>query len=276
MGQHEEARAATKRAIALNPDARRGRRPTWRSTATRTNGIERRGGSRWPTDAPRRSPSGGALAHFNLGLAFRQKGYYAEALREYRLALDAGEDRRLTLQAMAEVHLLRRDLAGALELYDALVEEYADSPKLWNERGVCLHQAGPARRGSRPTSAPSALDAATRSPGTTSASSGPATRAPARRDGRVPRGARGAAGRCSRPRLNLGAAPLPAAPAPAGARGVSAGAGRAARQRGRRGTASGLVLMELHAVRGRAQRLRPRGGRRPRLRRGALQPELHR
>src|SRR5207248_6915333 len=35
--------------------------------------------------------------------AFRQKGYYNEALREYRLALERGEDRRLTLQAMAEV-----------------------------------------------------------------------------------------------------------------------------------------------------------------------------
>jgi cellulose synthase operon protein C len=48
----------------------------------------------------------------------------------------------MTLQAMAEVHLLRRELTAALELYDALVQEHADSPKLWNERGVCLHQAG--------------------------------------------------------------------------------------------------------------------------------------
>ena len=86
---------------------------------------------------------GGALAHYNLGLAFRQKGYYVEALREYRLALEPGEDRRLVLQAMAEVHLLRRDLPAALDLYDELlVEEHADSPKIWNERGVCLHQSG--------------------------------------------------------------------------------------------------------------------------------------
>ena len=62
--------------------------------------------------------AGAPLAHFNLGLAFRQKGYYDEALREYRLALDGGEDRRLVLQAMAEVHLLRRELGAALELYE--------------------------------------------------------------------------------------------------------------------------------------------------------------
>src|SRR5213079_164677 len=85
---------------------------------------------------------GNALAHYNLGLAFRQKGYYAEALREYRLALERGEDRRLTLQAMAEVHLLKRDFGAALELYDTLLGEAADSPKLWNEHGVVLHQAG--------------------------------------------------------------------------------------------------------------------------------------
>ena len=43
---------------------------------------------------------------------------------------------------MAEVHLLRRDLPAALELYDGLTHDYPDSPKLHNERGVCLHQAG--------------------------------------------------------------------------------------------------------------------------------------
>ncbi len=43
---------------------------------------------------------------------------------------------------MAEVHLLRRELGAALELYEGLVRDYPDSPKLWNERGVCLHQAG--------------------------------------------------------------------------------------------------------------------------------------
>jgi tetratricopeptide (TPR) repeat protein len=72
----------------------------------------------------------------------RQQGYYDDSLREYQLALDAGEDRRLNLQAMAEVHILRRDLPAALQLYDALVRDHAESPKLWNERGVCLHQSG--------------------------------------------------------------------------------------------------------------------------------------
>ena len=91
--------------------------------------------------APQSVP-GALLAHYNLGLALRQQGHYEDAIREYQQALDAGEDRRLNLQAIAEVHILRRNLNAALGLYDALVQEFPDSPKLWNERGVCLHQLG--------------------------------------------------------------------------------------------------------------------------------------
>ncbi|MEP6572605.1 MAG: tetratricopeptide repeat protein [Gemmatimonadota bacterium] len=140
LGEHERARAATKRAIALNPTFARAQSNLSLVRYRDRNGQSLAAG---PPSAPRPTVSeGGALAHFNLGLAFRQKGYYVEALREYKLALDSGEDRRLTMQAMAEVHLLRRDLAAALELYGQLVDEVGDSPKLWNERGVCLHQSG--------------------------------------------------------------------------------------------------------------------------------------
>src|SRR6184192_2422593 len=139
LGRHQDARAASKRAIQLNPPLAR----------AQTNlSLERYDAERKSREArERRAPvpqvvEGNALAHYNLGLAFRQKGYYAEALREYRLAVERGEDRRLTLQAMAEVHLLKRDFAAALELYETLLREVPDSPKLWNERGVVLHQAG--------------------------------------------------------------------------------------------------------------------------------------
>jgi tetratricopeptide (TPR) repeat protein len=89
-----------------------------------------------------RSEQREALAHYDLGVAFRQQGLHNEALREYRLALEGGEDRNRVLEAMAEVHLLFRDHGAALELYDMLVAQTAESPKLWNERGVVLHQLG--------------------------------------------------------------------------------------------------------------------------------------
>ena len=138
LGRHQDARAASKRAIQLNPPLAR----------AQTNlSLERYNAERKSQQQRARVPEpqvveGNALAHYNLGLAFRQKGYYNEALREYRLALERGEDRRLTLQAMAEIHLLKHDFPAALELYETLLREVPDSPKLWNERGVVLHQAG--------------------------------------------------------------------------------------------------------------------------------------
>jgi tetratricopeptide (TPR) repeat protein len=139
MGRHQDARAASKRAIQLNPPLAR----------AQTNlSLERYTAEHKARELrARETPEltiieGNALAHYNLGLAFRQKGYYNEALHEYRLALERGEDRRLALQAMAEIHLLKRDLPAARELYETLLRESPDSPKLWNERGVVLQQGG--------------------------------------------------------------------------------------------------------------------------------------
>src|SRR5690606_16428710 len=131
-GCHDEAREVTRRAMQLNPSLGR----------AQTNlSLERPDRAAAIIDDPGEPAlhEGGTLVHYNLGLAFRQKGYYAEALREYRLALERGEDRALVTQAMAEVHLLRREGTAAVQLYDGLVRESPQSPKLWNERGVALH-----------------------------------------------------------------------------------------------------------------------------------------
>lgn len=138
LGRHDEARAAARRAMQLNPSLGR---------AHANLSLERpsaapAGAGRQGSDVEPTPHEGGALAHYNLGLAFRQKGYFSEALREYRLALERGEDWLLVTQAMAEVHLLQHDSATALPLYESLVAAHPASPKLWNERGVALHQSG--------------------------------------------------------------------------------------------------------------------------------------
>ncbi|HMA03392.1 MAG TPA: tetratricopeptide repeat protein, partial [Gemmatimonadaceae bacterium] len=142
LGRHEEARVATKRAIHLNPSL---------SRAQANLSIDRYNTARYnelvPARQERRSSAlelstDGHLAHYNLGLAFRQKGYYAEALKEYKLALERNEDENLVRQAMAEVHLLQKDATAAIELYDQILLAQQDSPKLWCERGVALHQQG--------------------------------------------------------------------------------------------------------------------------------------
>ncbi len=142
LGRHEEAREATRKAVQLNPSL---------SRAQANLSLERYGPAAYEEMVAERErrharqplelAANRHLAHCNLGLAFRRKGYYTEALREYRIALDRGEDRLLVLQAMAEVHLLSNDPEAALELYEILVREQPASPKIWSERGVALHQA---------------------------------------------------------------------------------------------------------------------------------------
>jgi tetratricopeptide (TPR) repeat protein len=142
-GRHEEAAAASRRAVQLNPTL---------SRAQANLSLDQYNPDRYDELVPghheRRArrmmqvAEGVELAHYNLGLAFRQKGYYAEAQREYQLALERGEDRAMVLQAMAEVHLLRKDPEAAIALYDHLIVDSPYSPKLWNERGVAVHQGG--------------------------------------------------------------------------------------------------------------------------------------
>jgi tetratricopeptide (TPR) repeat protein len=139
LGRHQEAREAATRAVRLNPTFGRAQANL---SLERYVGDRRSSGVRVPAGLMPEVAEGKALAHFNLGLAFRQKGYYNDALREYRMGMERGEDRLLTLQAMAEVHLLKRDHAAAHDLYAALTREQPDSPKLWNEFGVVLHQLG--------------------------------------------------------------------------------------------------------------------------------------
>lgn len=82
------------------------------------------------------------LAHYHLGIAFRQKGLYEEALRAFGRALERGEDRRLVRQAQAEVLLVAGRDAEAAALYRSLIEEQGPSAKLLNELGVCHHRMG--------------------------------------------------------------------------------------------------------------------------------------
>ena len=138
LGRQEEARSATRRAVQLNPALSRPHANLSLESIAGDEatelGMTRTRELQVAPDAP--------LAHYNLGLAFRRKGYYAEALTAYHTALDRGEERTLVLQAMAEVHLLRRDPQQARPLYEQLLVEQPENPKLWNELGVAFHQEG--------------------------------------------------------------------------------------------------------------------------------------
>jgi tetratricopeptide (TPR) repeat protein len=143
MGRHDEAQAAGKRAVQLNPAL---------SRAQANLSLDEYDPKKYEQLVPGRQArksqqqmriaEGEPLAHYTLGHAFRQQGLMAEAMREYQMALARGEDRALVVQAMAELHLLQKEPQPAIALYDELLAQRPDSPKLWNERGVALHQTG--------------------------------------------------------------------------------------------------------------------------------------
>lgn len=137
LGQAEKAEHAGKRAAELNPTLSKAQTNLSLDSYS-TARYEELVGDRAKPDVA----AGGALAHYNLGLAFRQKALYDEALREFRLATERGEDPLLVQQAEAEMLLLRGDSEPARELYEQLVVDEPKSPKLWNELGVTRHQAG--------------------------------------------------------------------------------------------------------------------------------------
>lgn len=140
-GHHEEAREVMKRAVSLNPALSR-THANLALTAPSRNQYVAKSKRESRRSVQLEDTPDAQLTHYNLGVAFRKKGYLQEALAEYRLALQRGEDRDLAQQATAEVLLLLRDTDAAVQLYDELLQRQPRSPKLWNERGVALHQAG--------------------------------------------------------------------------------------------------------------------------------------
>ena len=141
MGRLEEAQDAAKRALELNPDLGRAQANLAVAATPMATYVDKARRDAARSEQPDATPNA-PLTHVTLGLAFRNRGYYAEALDQYQQALERGEDIDVVQQAMAELCLLRRHAAQALRVYDALLERHPRHPKLWNERGVALHQAG--------------------------------------------------------------------------------------------------------------------------------------
>ena len=130
LGRHEAALDASRQASALNP-ALQALQPHLSIEGATSVAV---------VDATPSAEHG--LARYGLGLAFRQRGYFDEARREFERALAQGADARLVRHALAELDLVGGDFASALRAYEELLTEYADAPRYWNEYGVALHQRG--------------------------------------------------------------------------------------------------------------------------------------
>jgi len=134
LGRHEAARTATQRAAQLNPALRSLQVDL--SLATTAHASE------LTSPLLVSGESEGELARYGLGLAFRQRGYFTEARREFERALSGGEAPRLAQHALAELDLIAGLSSSAQDRYEQLLAEHAEEPRYWNESGVAFHQAG--------------------------------------------------------------------------------------------------------------------------------------
>lgn len=142
MGRHEAGMEATRLAASLNPSlaAARANLSLERIPADGP-GADAQGKVNMGT-APMGMATSGDLAHYGLGLAFRQRGYFAEARQEFERALALGEDERMVRHAMAEVDVVTGQSTDAATTYELLLDTYGENARWRNEHGVAMHQAG--------------------------------------------------------------------------------------------------------------------------------------
>lgn len=111
MGQLEEAQAAAQRALQLDPNLAR---------VDMNLTLDAR-----PVKPVARSAGeNDGRAHLNLGIAYRNTGYYDQALAEFETALNRGEPASQVHIAVAETRLMREEWALAAAAYgDAAASE---------------------------------------------------------------------------------------------------------------------------------------------------------
>ncbi|WP_309670995.1 tetratricopeptide repeat protein [Gemmatimonas sp.] len=139
MGRHDAAIASARIAAQLNPTL---------STAQIDLSLESGSLAGTPIAIDPSTANGimrvepeGALARYGLGLAFRQRGYFDEARREFERSLASGEDARMAEHALGELDLIAGRFDDARTRYAALLARQ-EQPRLWNEHGVAMHQSG--------------------------------------------------------------------------------------------------------------------------------------
>ncbi len=138
MGRHDAALEASRHAAMLNPSLHSLQSDLSLDSAAPAMLADLSSGQRGDSTAVQDV----ALARYGLGLAFRQRGYFDEARREFERSLASGEEAQLARHAIAELDLLVGSFAVALAQYDVLLAVHPDEPRYWNERGVALHQGG--------------------------------------------------------------------------------------------------------------------------------------
>ena len=135
LGRVDEAREANRRAVALNPSLTRAQANLSLESRQSAQTLRRE-------EIASVQQSGTGRPHLTLALALRLKGYYEEALKECRAALDADEEPAAALEAIGSLHLMLSEPHQALDAYDRCIALNADNHRAWNQRGIALYLMG--------------------------------------------------------------------------------------------------------------------------------------
>jgi tetratricopeptide (TPR) repeat protein len=79
---------------------------------------------------------------FTLGTAYRERGYFKEALKEFRKALQDMSEKDRVYVEMGKVHLAEKDGLEALALLLKALEENPDNPEAFLLCGTVYHEVG--------------------------------------------------------------------------------------------------------------------------------------
>jgi tetratricopeptide (TPR) repeat protein len=142
MGRHESGMEAARRATALNPAIASAQANLSLEKVLSSGAHPAVDPGVPPTGEPAVCPAANEPAHYNLGLAFRQRGYFAEARREFMRAVEKGEEPRGVKHAVAELDLIAGNSESAATAYAELFSQYGETARWRNEHGVAMHQTG--------------------------------------------------------------------------------------------------------------------------------------
>lgn len=139
LGQPAEAAAALERAESLDPAVTQ---PEGHLSLERYRSVSTVRGVRTAPAGPNAEPVEGQLGGYARAAQLRRAGDLEGAARQLERTGAEGADAFEVLLGLAEIRLLQGSFEEAVTLYDRLVEQRDDSPKIWNERGVALHRLG--------------------------------------------------------------------------------------------------------------------------------------
>lgn len=135
-GDYEKAKEETKIAVKLNP-ALANTQPGLGLDFYRHDGYKE-----FLIETDVTKPDNKFLSHYTMGMVFRNKGLFNEALKEFLTALEFEPDNAIVKKNIGEIYLLKNENEKAIVEYSEALNRDKSSPKMPNDIGVACHRLG--------------------------------------------------------------------------------------------------------------------------------------